>query len=108
MIKLILTINKDNYTIYEKQNLIPQLKGIVDDELLELISPALDCYHKVQNLNEEIEELEQEVESLENEICCLSSDLDLKDCEIEDLENQISHLYRKLTEKNKIIRELKK
>lgn len=105
---MVITIDNVNYTIFEKENLVNQLKGIIDDNLLEIITPALNEYDQVLSLRKENGKLEEEITVLEENIEDLEGQVDSRDNEIFKLEDEISSLYNKLNEKNKEIQRMRK
>lgn len=105
---MVVTINGQNITLYENESLTPQLRGIIDDDLLEIIQPALDGYQKYKEAVAEVAELEDELNHCERFADELQTEVDSKDIEIEELEDRILRYQKKLNDKNKTIRELKK
>jgi predicted RNase H-like nuclease (RuvC/YqgF family) len=80
-------------TIYENQNIFPQIKEYIDSELYELI--LKNC---TGQCGETIEELEDEIVKLEHEVSEYDDDNDILERELSDKEYSIKQLIRNIKE----------
>lgn len=91
---MVLTLdNGQTITIYEQQNIFPQIKEYIDIELYELILKK-----STGDLGETIEDLQEEIVKLENEVSEFDNENDSMERELSDKEYYIKQLIRNIKE----------